>query len=273
MTAIEEKPETKETPQSDSQQPVVLDKLWLYTNFDCNLRCAYCLAESSPEAPRQALGLANVCKLVDQAVALGFRQVFFTGGEPFLLDDIYGMLAYSSARIKTTVLTNATLLRGRRLERLCRSGNGNLSVQVSLDGSCPEHNDAYRGNGSWARTMEGIRHLQSCGIHVSISTTETPANTAHLDELRRFLRGLGIAEEDHVVRPLAKGGFSWQGLELGRDNLVPEVTVTADGVYWHPLLLPGQEDMRVSEGIFPLADAVARIRQHLDDKGDRTEFT
>jgi len=35
-------------------------KLWLYTNFDCNLRCAYCVSESSPRAPRRALGLPVV---------------------------------------------------------------------------------------------------------------------------------------------------------------------------------------------------------------------
>ena len=35
-------------------------KLWIYTNYDCNLRCSYCVAKSSPNAPRRAMGLANV---------------------------------------------------------------------------------------------------------------------------------------------------------------------------------------------------------------------
>ena len=113
-------------------------KLWLYTNYDCNLKCSYCLAESTPTAPRRALGLANVQRLVDEAVELGFNEVFFTGGEPFILDDIYDMLAYSSIRVKTSVLTNAMLLRRRRLERLLDVANENLVVQVSLDGGAPE---------------------------------------------------------------------------------------------------------------------------------------
>jgi MoaA/NifB/PqqE/SkfB family radical SAM enzyme len=46
-------------------------KLWLYTNFDCNLRCSYCVAESTPTARRRALGLANAQRLVDEAVVLG----------------------------------------------------------------------------------------------------------------------------------------------------------------------------------------------------------
>ena len=98
-------------PQAPSALPAFQWKLWIYTNYDCNLRCSYCVAKSSPNAPRRAIGLANVQRLVDEAVALGFDHVFFTGGEPFLLNDIYDMLAYSSARVKTTVLTNAMLLR------------------------------------------------------------------------------------------------------------------------------------------------------------------
>ena len=93
-------------------------KLWVYTNFDCNLRCAYCVSESSPTAPRRALGLPVVRRIVDEAVALGFGDIYFTGGEPFLLDDIYDMLAYAAPRLRTTVLTNGMLLKGARLERL-----------------------------------------------------------------------------------------------------------------------------------------------------------
>ena len=32
-------------------------RLWLYTNFDCNLHCDYCCVRSSPTAPRRELGL------------------------------------------------------------------------------------------------------------------------------------------------------------------------------------------------------------------------
>src|SRR5689334_16017766 len=165
-------------------------KLWIYTNYDCNLRCSYCVAKSSPNAPRRAIGLENVRRLVDEAVALGFEQVFFTGGEPFVLNDIYDMLAYSSARVKTNVLTNAMLLRGQRLDRLCAINNDDLVVQVSLDGGCPEDHDAYRGKGSWAKTVEGIQMLQERGFRVRLSTTETPANTARLDLVCAFHRSL-----------------------------------------------------------------------------------
>src|SRR5512141_2199211 len=120
-----------------------MSKLWIYTNYDCNLSCAYCLAESGLTAPRRALSLFIVQQLIDEALALDFAEVFFTGGEPFILDDIYDMLAYSSARLQTTVVTNAMLLKGTRLERLTAIKNERLSVQVSLDGARAAQHDAY----------------------------------------------------------------------------------------------------------------------------------
>lgn len=237
-------------------------KLWIYTNYDCNLRCSYCVAKSSPNAPHRAIGLANAKRLVDEAVALGFTDVFFTGGEPFILNEIYAMLAYASARVRTTVLTNAMLLRGQRLDQLAAIANDNLVVQVSLDGGEAAHHDAYRGAGAWAKTVEGIRLLQARGFRVRVSTTETPANAPYLETICTFHRALGIPDEDHFVRPLAKRGYSKEGLELGMGNLVPELTVNLDGVFWHPLSTDA--DMQVSRQIFPLATSYERVKQQLD---------
>jgi len=243
-------------------QPCFPWKLWLYTNYDCNLRCSYCVAKSSPNTPRRALGLANVRRLVDEAVALGFSDIFFTGGEPFILNDIYEMLSYSSARVKTIVLTNGMILRGSRIDRLCAIANKNLQVQVSLDGGNPADHDAYRGQGSWEKTVDGIKLLQERGIRVRLSTTETPINSSRLEQICTFHRSLGVPDEDHFVRPLARRGYSKEGLELGMSNLIPEVTVNIQGVFWHPLSTDA--DMQINTSLFPLSASVERIQEQLE---------
>ena len=254
-----------QTPQTvaqiSNQPPDFQWKLWLYTNYDCHLRCTYCVAESSPKAPRRALRLENVRRLVDEAQKLGFQEVFLTGGEPFVLDEIYDMLAYAAPRLKTTVLTTGMLLKGSRLERLERVAHQNLTLQVSLDGGQPEHHDAYRGWGAWAKTVDAIQRLLAHGFHVRLSTTETPANSAHLDEICALHTSLGIPESDHFIRPLARRGFSQEGMQVSMTNLTPEITVNADGVFWHPLSTDA--DMQVSKQIFPLADAVACVQEQM----------
>src|SRR5215469_783642 len=69
---------------ADADRPAG-SRLWLYTNFDCNLRCDYCCVRSSPKAPRRALGLNRVRRIAKEALALDVREIFVTGGEPFLL--------------------------------------------------------------------------------------------------------------------------------------------------------------------------------------------
>ena len=81
-------------------------RLWLYTNFDCNLRCDYCCVRSSPAAPRRELGLARVQRIACEAKEVGVKEIFVTGGEPFLLENIGEILASCAATAPTTVLTN-----------------------------------------------------------------------------------------------------------------------------------------------------------------------
>jgi len=64
------------------------------------------------------------------------------------------------------------------------------------------------------------------------------------------------------VRPLAKRGFSREGLELGRQNLVPELTANLDGIFWHPLSTDA--DMQVTKQMFPLSAAVDVVQGQLD---------
>jgi hypothetical protein len=51
-------------------------------------------------------------------------------------------------------------------------------------------------------------------------------------------------------------------MEVGKHNLVPEVTVNCDGVYWHPLSTSA--DMQVADRILPLAEVVCRVRAELE---------
>ena len=60
--------------ESEADRPVG-SRLWLYTNFDCNLRCDYCCVRSSPKAPRRALGLERIKQIAKEAAELGVREI------------------------------------------------------------------------------------------------------------------------------------------------------------------------------------------------------
>lgn len=250
---------TDRRPESPPDCPAIAPRLWVYTNFDCNLQCSYCVAMSGPRVERRGLALHAFRRLVDEAAAWGIRELFITGGEPFLLPDIEDRIRYAAARIPTTVLTNATILHGRRLDVLERLTGVDVRFQVSLDGADAATHDRYRGAGTWAKTLDGIATLQRSGMRVLIGSTETPENRDRLDELRAFVAALGIPSHDHFIRPLARRGYSQEGVEIQAQDLEPEATVSVDGIYWHPLAC--EDDLLVSRRIFPFADAMTTLHE------------
>lgn len=231
-------------------------RLWLYTNFDCNLACDYCCVRSSPQTARRALGADRVRRLATEAVEAGVSELILTGGEPFLLPDLDDLVASCTAALPTILLTNAMLFRGRRLAVLRRMDRDRLTLQVSLDSATPDLHDQHRGTRSWERAVAGIRTAQAEGFRVRVAATLEPDRMVELEPFRHFLDDLGIAREDQVIRALAHRGVADSGLELTVESLVPEVTITADGVYWHPVGAD-HEDQLVTRDVFPLRDAIA----------------
>jgi pyruvate-formate lyase-activating enzyme/TusA-related sulfurtransferase len=241
---------------ADADRPVGR-RLWLYTNFDCNLHCDYCCVRSSPKVPRRELGLARVRRIASEAAELGVNEIFVTGGEPFLLGDIGDILVACTATAPTTVLTNGMLLTGR-LQTLRSLPSDRLTLQISLDSPTPERHDHHRGKGTWLRAWKGIERARAEGFRVRLAATVSTDHEA--EEFRCFLDAQRISEEDRVIRRIALRGFAAEGVALARADLVPEITITAQGVYWHPV---GAEDadLLVTPDIFPLVESFAAVRR------------
>jgi pyruvate-formate lyase-activating enzyme len=241
---------------AESSRPVG-SRLWLYTNFDCNLRCDYCCVRSSPTALRRELGLARVQRIAREATDLGVEEIFVTGGEPFLLEDIGEILISCAAAAPTTVLTNGMLFTGRRAESLRALPRDRIVLQISLDSATPDRHDLHRGLGTWARTREGIQRARAQGFRVRLAATLS--TDAEAEEFRQFLDEEKIAEEDRVIRRIALRGAASEGVAITRTDLVPEVTITAEGVYWHPVGAE-DDDLLVTPEIFPLSESFAAVR-------------
>jgi pyruvate-formate lyase-activating enzyme/predicted phosphodiesterase len=242
-------------------------RLWVYTNFHCNLACDYCVVASSPRARRRSLGLERFRSLVDESIGEGFREVYITGGEPFLEPDIVAMIDYASDRLPTVVLTNAMVFTGRRRRELAQlAGAERLVIQTSLDGARPPTHDAWRGTGAFDRAMEGIAYARELGLPLRVAMTETPENRDEVEELRALLAGLGVLGDDFAVRPLVRRGFAARepsAIDVDEAVIAPELTVTADGVHWHPIGgdLDSSPDMLVAPGQVPLARAKQLITE------------
>ena len=111
-------------------------------------------------------------------------------------------------------------------------------MQISLDSPTPERHDTPSRQGNMgAQPGRESSGLAPKGFRVRLAATVS--TDAEAEEFRRFLDAIDISEENRVIRRIALRGVATQGIALARADLVPEVTITAEGVYWHPV---GAED-------------------------------
>ncbi len=212
-------------------------RLWLYSNYHCNLVCTYCLTESGPKVARRELDPTTMLDLAREAKGLGFTGVGVTGGEPFLVPEMPELLVELSRVLPVLVLTNGTLFQRALLERMGPLADADVTVQISLDHPDPEANDHMRGPENFRKVVEAVPQLRQRGIRVRIATTVEEEDADDLERLCALHRGLGVSDDDHVVRPIIKRGRAETG-DMGvlarYLDLEPELTITADGAFWSP---------------------------------------
>ena len=252
---------------------VIGDRVWLYSNYHCNLACAYCLTDSAPTSPRRELSAEAMVTVARQAKELGFVALGVTGGEPFLRPNMAETLAFMAEVLPTVVLSNATLFGGERLDRLRPLADLNVAIQVSLDRVEASANDELRAPGNHDRVVEAIPRLVAAGIRVRLGTTLDPdVEVSEVEQARlcALHRSLGVSDEDHVVRPVVRRGravTSDMGVRATVADLPPELTITSDGAFWSPFGPTVREghldtDLLVTRTTDPLsipASALARL--------------
>src|SRR5207247_4186556 len=98
------------------------------------------------------LDLVTVRRHLDASVALGVKEYYFTGGEPFLNPDMTAILELALRYGPATVLTNRTVLKAEWLTRLARAeakAPYSLECRGSIDGLPSEPKDPARGRGTF----------------------------------------------------------------------------------------------------------------------------
>ena len=174
-----------------------------------------------------------------EAAPLGFGRVGVTGGEVFMLPGMADALAEIAGMLPTMALTNGTLITDRLLRRLAPlAGHDGFALQLSLDSADPARNDGLRGPGNFAKVCRiGRRGFSIAGSACASpppSSTRPPASFAGSATLHR---SWGIGDDDHIVRPVVRRGRAQtrgMGVVPQAGEILPELTITADGAFLHP---------------------------------------
>ncbi len=214
-----------------------LDTLWFQVaGTICNLRCTHCFISCAPDNHSHGmLTLEQVQRHLEDTVALGVKDYYFTGGEPFMNRELPAMLEATLQVGPATVLTNGLLLdrkRAGRLRELAASSLYSLDLRISLDGYDARTHDAIRGTGTYHRALQGAVHVAEAGLNPVITVTEVAPEVATAAGRAGFLarlRELGLARPRLKVLPLFRIGREEQRSgPYPPDNSLRGYTLTED---------------------------------------------
>ena len=268
----------------DSSVPTVafrhLASLWLQiTGTWCNLECTHCINASGPGDPwLKPLDAETARRAIGEAERLGVKEIYFTGGEPFLHREILPLLAEALLVAPTTVLTNGTAITepiADQLAALAFRAPYSLEIRVSLDDVDPEANDRVRGEGAWAKAVQAIERLHARGLLPIVTATEISVlngTTGLYERFRDFLAGLGIDRPRVKIMPVFDLGRQadrdGNGERLTAESLdgfdpgvlqCSDTRVVADGGVYACPILAGLEGARLSTGSLEASFRPARL--------------
>jgi MoaA/NifB/PqqE/SkfB family radical SAM enzyme len=183
----------------------------------CNLKCTGCY--SGLYSKRGELSEAEIRRVLDDCRSIGAYFVVVSGGEPYLLKDMWLRIFADYDDMFFLTYTNGTLLDQETVDALARLGN--VAPGMSVEGYRAA-TDERRGKGVYDKVLAAAERLRRAGVLFGVSVTYTRNN---LDE---------VTSPDFVQHWIDVGAiFAWyfMFMPVGKDPLLelvptPEQRVT-----------------------------------------------
>ena len=250
-----------------------LDTLWFQVSGTlCNLRCTHCFISCSPENHSlEMMEASQIFQNLEEAKRLGVKEIYYTGGEPFIHKDFLDILERTLRDFPTSVLTNGLPIdenRADRLQGVAAASPYSLEIRISLDDYEQERNDAVRGKGTFRKVLAAYKRLYDRGLLPILTVTEIrdyldpqgPGDGVY-DRYCDLLRSIGVGRPRIKLIPVFEMGM------LDAPNRPSYVThdmmehfdpallqcsssriVTHEGVYACPILV-GEKEARMGNSI------------------------
>ncbi len=199
-----------------------LRTLWFNTGSLCNITCKNCYMDSSPTNDQLVyLSAAEVRTYLDEIDHADWpvEEIAFTGGEPFMNNDLPTMIEDSLARgYRVLVLTNAMkpLQHKRKALLDIKANHGDaLTLRVSIDHFSQSRHEDVRGAKTWDPMIENLQWLTQNGFNLAVA-----GRTLWGESLEQSRAGYAALFKD-------------QGISIDTDNpaqmvLFPEMDETRD---------------------------------------------
>lgn len=269
-TLVERAAERRELPPPTLQFQH-LDTLWLQvTGTLCNLACLHCFISCGPNNDSHPMmQTEEVLRTLEDSRKYAPKEVYFTGGEPFMHPDIKTLIEATLEIAPLSILTNGILIDDEMaawLGETFQSSRYSLDLRVSLDGTTAEENDAIRGRKTFEKILASIDRLWAAGINPVITVTTCHADLGAAEGRQRFI---DLLKQRGITKPRLKFLSPFKiGREERRDGGYAAYERLVEGD-----LMEGEEDelqcsscrMVTANGVFPCPILIEAEEARLGD--------
>lgn len=173
------------------RSPYLPQRISLYVTYHCHSHCSHCFLVENNQLNQHILDRRQIENILNDAQCNRVFMVIVAGGEPLLHPDIFSVISQIKQRSMLPLLAiSGTGLNDNVVQKLADSGLS--TVQVSLDASTPELNDAIRGPGNFYEVLRGIRLLADHKIKTNVAICLHKENAADFSAFLEMMASLKI---------------------------------------------------------------------------------
>jgi len=192
---------------------IELKKVMISPTDRCNLNCKFCWRLEKPESSEKdkELTIGEIKNILEDCKKLNVKTIDFTGGgEPFIREDIFGLIELAkSYGFEVTLTTNASFLTEEKIEELIKLKLDDICF--SLESYDSKINDYLRGEGTFEKSIESIkifnkfkRNYSSKKPIIRVATVITNVNYKDLDGL------VDLVSENNITAINFSVMFEWE---------------------------------------------------------------
>jgi len=192
----------------------ILPRLLTYcVTYRCNCRCVMCELYNENQDARGELSVREIDTIFSDKAFSTLDVVRFTGGEPFLKEDIGEIVTSINKRTNTKIFyitSNGALTQRIKafIEQVTPLGIY-LHVQISLDAASSLHDEIRGVPGLFKKTyetLETLRHLkEKFPFEVGINQTIMTKNISEMEEVHRLSQEFGFGHNITLAAKFHEG--------------------------------------------------------------------
>ena len=186
--------------------------------YRCNERCVHCYLDHHDYGEMTTREVKNV---LDQLAEAGALFLTFSGGEIFLRQDLFELIAYGrELNFDVSLKTNALLIDPSRARKLRELDIRKIQISIySADAAI--HDAITKVPGSLERSLRAIQFLLAEGLQVKLACPLMKQNLAAFRDVQSLAEKLGVPYMlDLTITPMMDGGDGVLGLRSSATELL-----------------------------------------------------